>query len=304
MSANSILGPSLGVAVAGAIWGTYWIPIRKLDEIGVTASWASLIALGLTALFFIFFFLRQWLNTGRLPWNVLITGLLTGMCVIFYAVSLVLTDVIKTVLLFYLTPVWSTIMDRVLFRQRISRYRIVAVTAGLAGLAVILGIGEGIPKISNLGDLLALLSGLVWAVAMIRVNGDRKAAVWEQVGAFYIGGTIFAAFFILVPVEGDTSVPSMQTVTEALFWLFVFIAAYLPSMYMMFWGAQRLAPARVGILLMTEIVFGVTSAALLSGEPFGWKEVIGIVLILSAAVIDVSDRYSTARSANQLEQPK
>lgn len=299
MRSNSVLAPSIAIAMSGAIWGVYWIPIRQLNDIGVTASWASLITIGLTAIFFVFMFARQFIKTGRIPWHVLITGLLTGMCIIFYAVSLVLTEVIKTVLLFYLTPVWSTILDRVVFKEQVSPYRIVAVISGISGLAVILGVAEGIPKISNLGDLLALLSGIFWAFAMIRVRNNNKAAVWEQVGAFYIGGTIFAAIFILLAVEPNAVTPSLPTLHEALFWLIIFIAAYLPSMYLMFWGAQRLPPARVGILMMTEIVFGVTSAALLSGEPFGLKEMIGIILILSAAIIDVSDRYSTSRSVNQ-----
>ncbi len=302
MRTKSIGAPSIAVAVSGAIWGTYWIPIRKLDESGITASWSSLIALGVTALFFLFFFLRQWVTTGRLPWNVLLTGLLTGMSIIFYAVSLVFTEVIKTVLLFYLTPVWSTLIDRLLLRQRISYYRIAAVISGLAGLAVIVGVSNGVPKLANFGDLLALLSGIIWSFAMLRVNNDSRAAVWEQVGAFYIGGTIVAAAFIMLPFESDTTAPSLETLANALFWLFVFIAAYLPSMYLMFWGAQQISPARVGILLMTEIVFGISSAALLSGEPFGWKEAVGILLILSAALIDVSERYSTARSANTLNE--
>ncbi len=299
MRANSILAPSIAVTMAGAIWGTYWIPIRRLDEIGMTAAWSSFIALGVTALIFVILFIKQWMATRRLPWNIIITGLLTGMCIIFYAVSLTLTEVIKTVLLFYLTPVWSTFIDHLFLQQRISRYRIIAVISGLTGLTVILGINDGMPKISNLGDCLALLSGLLWSVAMLRINVDRQAAVWEQVGAFYIGGTIFAALFIVLPLADRATVPSMMTIKAALFWLLVFIAAYLPSMYMIFWGAQRLTPARVGILLMTEIVFGVATAALLSGEPFGWKEMIGVTLILSAAVIDVSDRYSKARGTHE-----
>ena len=294
MNKNGILLPSIAVAGSGAIWGLYWIPIRKLDAIGLAASWTSLISFSVVGVLFLSFFLIQWFRTGRMPWGILFTGLLTGSCVVFYAVALSLTEVVKTVLLFYLTPVWSTILGKILLREQITRYRITAIVVGLAGLAVILELFEGMPDQFNFGDFLALMSGVVWAYATVRIRDDTKAAVWEHVGGFYIGGAISSVFFILLPVSGLDRVPSPQVLADSLFWLTIFIVAYLPSIFLIIWGAQILSPARVGILMMTEIIFGVTSASLLSGEPFGWTQAIGITLIMGAATIDVSDRFFTA----------
>ncbi len=291
---NSTLLPSLAVALSGVIWGLFWIPIRQMDAHGVTSSWSLFLSLGVTALCFLPFFFRQWQKTGRLPWGVLLTGLMSGICIVFYAVSLLLTEVVKTVLLVYLIPVWSTILGRVLLKETITPYRISAVICGLAGLAVILGIAEGIPKFSNIGDLLALIGGFFWSYATVRIRADETAAVWEQVGAFYIGGAAVALVFILFPPPGLAAAPTTEMVFDALFWLIIFIVAYLPSIFLMFWGAQILSPGRVGILLLTEVIFGVISAAFLAGEPVGWTEIIGTVLIFSAAVIDVSDRLNAS----------
>ena len=289
-SRKTVLLASIAVAVSGAIWGVYWIPIRELDSNGITASWTSFLTFGLTGIIFFVAFLVQWLKTGRLPWGVLLTGILSGTCVIFYAVALVITEVVKTVLLFYLTPVWSTILGRILLREKITPYRICAVIMGLMGLSVILGIADGIPRLSNLGDLFALASGLLWAYATVRIRDDEKAAVWEQVGGFYLGGALASALFIFLPIHGLDQAPSFEIVIESSFWLLVFILAYLPSFFLVFWGAQILSPARVGILMMSEIIFGVASAAWLSGEPFGWTQIIGVTLIFGAAIVDVSDR--------------
>ena len=287
--------PSIAVAMSGALWGLYWIPIRQLDAGGIPASWTSFITFGFVSLLSLAAFARQWSKSGRLPRGIILTGLLSGTSVVFYAVALVLTEVIKTVLLFYLTPIWSTILGKILLGEKITAFRIVAVIFGLTGLVVILGIADGIPRLSNLGDLLALLSGMVWAYATVRIREDSKAAVWEQVCAFYIGGTIAALVFVVVPIEGLDKPPSVDAVIQSIFWLGIFIIAFLPSVFLVFWGAKLLSPARVGILLMTEIIFGVSSAAMLSGEPFGWNQVIGITLIFSAAVIDVSDRLFSSR---------
>ena len=297
MRSNPLLLPSIAVVFSGAIWGLYWIPVRRLDAAGISASWSSFVVFGLVAFVFIAVFLLQWLRSRRLPLDIIVTGLISGTCVVFYAVSFVLTDVVKTVLLFYLTPVWSTIMGRFLLNEEISRVRVVAVIFGLVGLAVILGVADGIPRLSNLGDLLALMSGILWSYATVRIRDNSNVAVWEQVGSFYCGGALAALVFILLPIEELGKIPSISTILGSFFWLAILIAAFLPSVFLIFWASKQLSPARVGILLMTEIIFGVVSAALLSGEAFGLTQMIGVALIFGAAVVDFSDRFIYNRLA-------
>ena len=50
---------------------------------------------------------------------------------------------------------------------------------------------------------------------------------------------------------------------------------------------QRVDPGRVGILFQTEALFGIVSAAILTTEPFGWKEAVGSVLVVSSALTEV-----------------
>ena len=59
----------------------------------------------------------------------------------------------------------------------------------------------------------------------------------------------------------------------------------------MFWltlaPARVLTPARVGILLMSEVVIGALSAMLLSGQLFGVAEGMGTLFIIVAGVVEV-----------------
>ena len=54
----------------------------------------------------------------------------------------------------------------------------------------------------------------------------------------------------------------------------------------LFRGPKFLSPGVVGLLFMTEIVVGSISVALLAGEPFGIREVIGIILIAGASLLE------------------
>ena len=59
----------------------------------------------------------------------------------------------------------------------------------------------------------------------------------------------------------------------------------------MFWltlaPARVLTPARVGILLMSEVVIGALSAMLLSGQPFGVAEGMDTLFIIVPGVVEV-----------------
>jgi drug/metabolite transporter (DMT)-like permease len=67
--------------------------------------------------------------------------------------------------------------------------------------------------------------------------------------------------------------------------LFVFFAI-IPGTYASLWGLKYLNPGVSGLLFMTEIAVGALSVALLAGEPFGVRELAGVLLIATASLIE------------------
>ena len=62
----------------------------------------------------------------------------------------------------------------------------------------------------------------------------------------------------------------------------------IPSVFAILWASSRLFPGRVGILMMTEVLVAVISAALFLNEPMQIMEWFGVALIISAGVLEVS----------------
>jgi drug/metabolite transporter (DMT)-like permease len=216
-----------------------------------------------------------------------LTGLFTGTAFAAYATSLLLTDVVRTLLLFYLTPVWSTLLGIAFLGERLTRFRLAALILGFTGLLVVLGLGEGFPWPRNMGDWLALFSGLAWAYGSLRLYRTGGLPVFEQVLVFVLGG--LAVLVLAVVLGGEFLAPSpasgsLLDVAPHAFAISIFV---LPMLYLTIWPAMRLSPGRVGLLLMSEVVVGVGSAALLAGEPFGLRELSGTLLILSAGAVEV-----------------
>ena len=286
--------PSFAIVLGGVLWGLFWIPIRMLGGYGLEGPWPGLVTYGACGLLLLPFLPKYWGQLKQDWQSLAITGLFTGTAFALYATSLLLTDVVRVLLLFYLSPAWSTMLGLAFLGERITRYRILALLFGFAGLLVVLGAGVRFPWPSNLGDWLALASGASWAYGSLRLYKSGSVSTFEQLVVFILGGfavlAVGAAFGSQVFGPG----PDLGTLAGAGPLALVVGLFMLPMLFLTIWPATRLSPGRVGILLMSEVVVGVVSAALFAGEVFGVREVIGTLLILAAGAVEVLGRQTTA----------
>jgi drug/metabolite transporter (DMT)-like permease len=97
---------------------------------------------------------------------------------------------------------------------------------------------------------------------------------------------------VLVPHQTSTVDPIVLVwaALAALGWL-------LPVSWLLLWGARFLEPGRVSLLLLLEVAVAAISAALLAGEPFGLREGLGCLLILTAGALEGAAELRPARRA-------
>jgi drug/metabolite transporter (DMT)-like permease len=164
--------------------------------------------------------------------------------------------------------------------------RIAAIVIGLLGLFVMLGADGGIPLPRSIGDWLALASGICWSLSSTIIHERPPIKPLLAAFAFASGAAVLSGVCILtLPTEPlDLSVLTAPTlsitaITGTLWWGI--------SMAGLMWATALLDPARVGILLMSEVLIGAISAAFLAGEPLLLFELIGGALVLSAAILEV-----------------
>ena len=288
-SANRVARPRLGapeavIAISGALWGLYWIPVRHLEDRGVGVVWMTL-ALFLVALaMFVPVLVRHPPARAVFTPRMLVTGLLTGGSFVLYSVSIVLTEVVTAILLFYLSPVWATVLGRLLLGERFTVSRLAALVLGLGGLWVVLGGESGLPLPRNAGDWCALAAGITWAFGTLRVHQDAAVSPIAHTAALFVGGTVVIAIIALLPAL-EAPVPAVTTPAAAIV-LAVAVLSVLSAGGIL-WGARLISPGRAGLLLMMEVITGLASAALLAGEPFGVVQVVGSTLIVAAALAEV-----------------
>jgi drug/metabolite transporter (DMT)-like permease len=280
--------PELIVAISSAAWGLFWIPLRAFERNGLDPAWAALSQfIAPLAILMPFAFLR-WLRKQPTGIQQYRTGLLIGAAVALYLESLLLTDVARALILFYAMPAWGTILEVGLMGRPFTRWRGISLLLSFSGMLIILGVGDPLSLSMNLGDLMALLSGMLFAYGAMRVRQAPETSVFEQLLAFFLYGSLAALILSLLPIAALGQPPSFEQLTILAPWLVLIAVGFLiPVMWGIYWGSRYVDPGRLGILLQIEAIVGIGSAALFAGEPFGVRQAIGAVLVISAGLVEV-----------------
>ncbi|WP_371226277.1 DMT family transporter [Roseovarius sp. 2305UL8-3] len=283
MASENISLPVILAFVSALLWGIWWIPIRYLESLGMSGAWGSVtMNIGAAAAALAFVTIR------RVPLQISARGVmgatLVGVAVTFYSVAITFSDVVRVVLLFYLAPAWSKIIEWAFLGQRWGWPSTAAVGLSLLGAYLVLGGDISLDGI-GFGDVLGVISGMAWAggAALIFTGGRMNAMSLSLVTA--IAATLIGAVFILPGAGdglaglGDWSAKGMGALAGVVY--------VLPILALTLWSAQRLSPAVISFLLTAEILSGVITGALFLDEPFGVMQAAGAVLILLAAAVEV-----------------
>ena len=275
---------SLACAYSGIAWGLFWIPLRGMDRAGVTDAWATVLFYGIPLLLFSPWIFRHWQRIVRCGWQLHFIGIATGVSLAFYSNALLYTEVIRGLVLFYTTPVWSLLLARAVLGETITAPRVLAIVFGLAGMLVMFGVDLGYPWPRNIGDWMALIGAMGWAVAAVLLRKDDGSRSMEICSVYFFYGVIAAIVLAISPMAGDIEMPDWTVVVDALPWALPVAVIVIPGAYAAFWGAPHLNPGVVGLLFMTELSVGGITAAIWANEPLGVRELTGIGLITLAGL--------------------
>jgi drug/metabolite transporter (DMT)-like permease len=273
---------SLMVFVASSLWGLLWVPMRLTESMGVAPLWVQFWFTTMPALFLACLCLRSTLRE-RENWTIyLMSGICIGMGYTLYAVGLLVGSVSKTTVLFYLTPIWSTLLGMVFLAERPSLRRWGAIAMATLGCCLVMQINPVEMRLAPV-DMLGLLSGVFWGMGTVVLRRypdiDYRNATFAQ----YLSGTLITAVAILFLAEEapELLATSKAAAMGAVFGILVFMSSFLMIIRIM----QYMSPGRVGILMLSEALVAVISAMIFLGETLSMAQWIGVTVILTAGVV-------------------
>lgn len=280
--------PELVIAIASAAWGLFWIPVRSLEAQGLSTGWITPPLFVLPFLFLTPVAILRWRRQQATGLSQFRSGLFVGLAITLYLQSLLLTDVARALILFYAMPAWGTLLEVGVMGRSLTRWRVGSLTLSVAGLLIIFG-----PNLAsgsfNIGDGLALLSGVCFAIGAFQVRQtSASTSVFEQLYAFFFYGSLAALLLSQLPLTEAGRSPSLAQITNVIPWLLLIAIGFqIPVMAGIYWGSRKVDPGRLGILLQLEAIVGIGSAALWAGDPFGLPQAVGGLLVIGAGLLEI-----------------
>ena len=303
MKSTSQLTASITLFLATALWGIFWLPLRHIEAAGISGVWA-VIAINIAPLLFLvpLVIYRRKLFFKNLKTKAIV-GLAMGGGMAFYAIAILYTTVLRTTLLFYMSPIWATLLAMIILKEEVNAKRWLAIATGFAGLLLILAgkDNSGIATSLNRGDALALLSGLFWGYGTVIIKKSGEIPAIDLVPGQYFWATVIAVVVLLSTAgHSDFRVPDFrQWIDAAPFVIGFYVVLFLPTIFIATRIAQILSPGRVCLLMMSEVLVAGISAPLFAGESISLIEWFAGLLILTATVIEVYSSPSDSKVANR-----
>lgn len=269
--------PVLALLAAACFWGSVWYPLRLLEAAGLGGLWAVAMVYGSAALAAA---IPAWRSRRELfehPWLLLLLALAGGWTNTAFVLAMLDGNVVRVLLLFYLSPLWSTLLGWWWLGERPSRAGWATLALAAIGAVVMLWRPEmGLPWPQGEADWLSISGGLTFSLSNVLLR--RLQHLSEPLRLFAgTGGVLLIAAAGLV--GGNPAIP----VVDAMVWggaallgaLGVFLAG-LGTVY----GVSHMPVHRSAVLLLSELVAGAVSSQLLTDEMVTAREWLGGGLIL------------------------
>lgn len=257
------------------------MPVRYLESRGLHGAWGTIVmTLGVTVV------LALWIIVSgrplRLRSRALLGAVLAGFAVAMFSAALNDAEVIRVILLFYLAPGWSKIIEWGFMGRAWRWSSTLALMAFFSGAILILDGGVSFSGIGY-GDILAVLAGVAWAIGSALIFTGEK-----QHYTVLTLATAIVATFVGLGLVGFSGWPVLggEAVTVLASGAALGIIYVTPILAATMWSAQYLPPATLNFLLTGEILSGVISGALLLDEPFGVLQISGALLIIVGVCIE------------------
>ena len=278
---------TLVVAGFGLLWGFYWVPVRAMVDHGLPGAWGTVLSTLSAAVVLAPLVVPRWRVLLRADMVGLLSVAAGGAAFTLYSIGLVYGRVAIIILLYFLTPVWSVLIARYVMGWHTPALRIVAIFIGIAGLLVMLSAGGTLPMPRGVGEWMSLIAGILWAVGTTGIRVRSDLGVIPATFVFAIGATLaglaLAPFFEPFPAlslrDSGAGLKALVLATGVVWWGL--------SLAALMWATLRLDPARVGILMQTEVIVGAVSAALLAGEHLAPLEIVGGGMVVAAGLLEV-----------------
>lgn len=279
--ANGIV-PVICLLTTATFWGVSWYPLRVAESLGIHGVWISLFAYGTAAVIGLLLFFNKLDQVKAAPGALLLIGLANAWCNIAFILAVLDGNVVRVVLLFYLSPLWSTLLGWLVLREQLSKRALA--TLGLAMLGAVIMLWDssmGMPWPTEVSDWLAISSGMAFSVGNISVRNTQHVSIKVKTMSVWFGVSLLAILWVWF-----AGLPAPDISLEVAGWTMLIGAIMIFVMtFTVQYGVTHMPVYRSAVILLFELVAATISSQLLTEEIIQLKEWVGGTFIIIAAYV-------------------
>lgn len=272
--------PALSILLGASMWGVIWYPMRLLEAQGLSGLWLTLIIYATALIASLPFTYRALLEFSRRPGLLLLFMLMAGWTNIAFVEAALTGNILRVLLLFYLSPLWAVLLGWLILRERLERGALFSLMLAMSGALIMLWNPRlGAPWPHGGADWFALSAGFAFAFSNVLARKmDDISTSARSIGVW--AGVVLVAIPMLVFLDIETpSLTSWVIAGSIALGLFGILVMTVVMQY----GVTRLPVYRTAILTLIELVVGAVSQQLLTDEVVSAREWGGGALILVGA---------------------
>ncbi|MGH8631497.1 MAG: DMT family transporter [Burkholderiales bacterium] len=285
---------SVALLTGALVWGLIWYPYRVLAQAGLDGASASLLSYAIALVPGLIVFRRHLAGFGRSPGLLTAIALSAGWCNLAYVLAMLRGEVMLVLLLFYLAPLWTVILARLILGEKPRPIAYLVVVLAAAGAMVMLwrpGMGPPVPHAA--AEWLGLSAGAAFALANVLSRRAQAIDVRLRSLAVWAGVTVAAAPIALI---AEVPLPALASLDFAHVGLLALTGTVIFAVNVAVQeGLARLSANRAIVLFLTELVFAALAAHFLAAESTSPRQWLGGAMIVAASLL--SGRLESARSA-------
>lgn len=304
-SSSHAFAPALSILIGASVWGFAWYPYRLMAGLGLGGLLAASLT-GAIAMLIALFTLRRKLHSFECSWIIIGIGIASGVTNAGFVWGSVNGHVMRVLLLFYLTPVWTALIARWMLGEKLNWAGLGLILLALFGAGLMLWTPDaGVPLPATTAEWSGLAGGIGFAFnnVLSRLAAHRHPNMRAELRTIVVFGGCAAVAALVAAVAQ----PRMPVIASVDVWplvaLVIGLAAILFSCNAVTqYGLQRLPANRVSLLMLFEIVVAAVSSWWLATETLTLKETAGGLCIIAAGAL--SGLVHRSRPASASDHPK
>ena len=271
---------------AATFWGTVWYPLRLLETAGLSGLWTTWVIFTVAALPGLWL---AWPHRRALwdqPGLLLLIALANGWLNTAFVLAVLDGNIVRVLLLFYLSPLWSTLLAWWWLGERPSRFGLATLAVAMIGALLMLWNPQlGFPWPQDQADWLAISAGIGFSFSNVAVRRLKHMPTPIKAAMTWWGVVVVAGIWLLLIQAPLPSISSNAWIGAI---VLGGIGVFSASMALIY-GVKKMPIHRSAVILLFELVAGAVSSQWLTNEIVTTTEWFGGALIVLAAYLSVQD---------------